>query len=168
MTEIILWIVYIVILVAIEIHLICILVSLRPENCEKCTGFLKESELKIVYPKEYDFRKPVYCFFYKYTYKVDGVEYELSGRREKLKPEDKDFKDDDYTVALNRKKEDENPFKVPETVEVFYNEKCPSRAYSPETGAGSKPGTYKFFAVIAAIGIVACFILMALSICDII
>lgn len=143
-------------LIVLEVHLIRVLISLRPENCEKCTGYLKESDLKVVYPKQYDFKKPVYAFFYKYTYKVGGVEYELNGRIEKMKPKDDDFSDDDYSMALNRKKEEENPFNIPETVEVFYNEKCPKRGYSTEVSAGEQPGFYKFCIGIFAFFIVVC------------
>ncbi len=150
-------------LIVLEIHLVQILISLRSENCEKCIGVFKKSDLKIVYPKQYDFKKPVYRFSYKYTYKVDGVEYELDGCMEKLKPEDEDFRDDDYTVALNRKKEEENPFNIPETVEVFYNEKYPKRGYSTEISAGSEPGLYKFFIGIIAFFIVVCLVLVIYS-----
>ena len=29
-------------LIVLEVHLIRIIISLRPENCEKCTGYLKK------------------------------------------------------------------------------------------------------------------------------
>ena len=144
-------------LIVLEVHLIRILISLRPENCEKCTGYLKESNLEVIYPKKYDFKKLVYWFSYKYAYRVDGTEYELTGCMEKMKPKDEEFRDDDYTLALNRKKEEESPFNIPETIEVFYSEKCPKRGYSAEVNAGAQSGLYKF-----SVGIVAFFIIVCL------
>ena len=143
-------------LIVLEVHLIRILISLRPENCEKCTGYLKEKSVNrgsYKGGKEYDF------FNYKYTYKVDGVEYELHGgtRFEVKEEKQEEYKDDDYTSAFNRKKAEEpDRYALPETVEVLYNEKCPKRGYSTEIGAGSTPGFYKFFIWVIVFFIVFC------------
>ena len=143
-------------LTVLEVHLIRILISLRPENCEKCTGFFKEKSVRRGWRNyvEYDF------FNYKYTYKIDGAEYELNGGRwfEVKEEKQEEYKDDDYTLALKRKKGGEpDRYALPETIEVFYNEKCPKRGYTLDVPSENRLGFYKFF-----IGIVAFFIVFCL------
>jgi hypothetical protein len=142
-------------LIVLEVHLIRILISLRPENCEKCTGFFKEKSVNRGWRNgdEYDF------FDYKYTYKVDGAEYEFHGgcRFEVKEEKQEEYKDDDYTLALNRKKAEEpDKYALPETIEVLYSVKCPKRAFSHDVDNYDNPWYDKIFIGIVAFFIVVC------------
>ena len=156
-------------LVVLEVHLVRILISLRPENCEKCTGFFKEKKTEICWKNFVKYEKLDYI----YTYTVNGVEYELcgGGLKEVKEKEYPEYSDDEYSISLNRKKETEEKEKelsekLPETVEVLYSKNCPKRAYTYDVDSYDNPWYDKIFIGIVAFGIVVCLIFAACSFAD--
>ena len=146
-------------LIVLEVHLIRILISLRPENCEKCTGFFKEKKTEIYWKNFVQYEKSDYI----YTYKVNGVEYELhgGGLKEVKEKEYPEYSDDEYSISLTRKKEAEErekelKEKLPETIEVLYSKNFPKRGYTHDVDSYNNPWYDKIFIGIVAFGIVVC------------
>ena len=113
-------------------------VALRSENCEKCTGVLKEKSVKRIWYKgiECDLLR------YKYTYKINCAEYELAFERR-------------LSVQKNG---DTGKYALPETIEILYNENYPKRAYSHDVKTWYNPLRDKIFIMVLDITMVCCLI----------
>jgi len=112
--------------------------ALRPENCEKCTGVLKEKNVKQIWYKgiECDLLQ------YKYTYKINCAEYELA-----------------FECRLSAKRdEDTDKYELPEIIEILYNENYPKRAYSHDVKTWYNPMRDKFFMIIFDFARICCII----------
>ena len=109
-------------------------VALRPENCDKCTGILKEKSVKKVWYKGIEFN----ILSYRYTYKINCAEYELAFERRLSAQENEDF----------------DKYELPETIEILYNANYPKKAYSCDVETGYNPLQNKVFIVVLDISIV--------------
>lgn len=110
--------------------------ALRPENCEKCTGSLKEKSVKKAWYRGMEYE----LLSYKYAYTVNGEERELAFERR--------------SAAKNG----EDRYELPETIEIFYNADYPRRAYSRDVETDYNPARDRCFAYIMDAGRCLCII----------